>query len=103
MGGYLWKKKKKSMFTFFPRPTFNFAKLFFPMLEFNIKEKHDCTGEVCTPLYGPANPKMTCAPKYMVEPDCSIFAHLQDAKKRPGRLWSRNQVNDKTILGSAKK
>jgi len=35
---------------------------------------HDCTGPVCTPMYG--DPKMDCVPKYIVEPDCSIFAHL---------------------------
>jgi len=60
-----------------------FAKGFgFPALLQNLKfisyadgKGHDCLGAVCTPLYG--DPKMDCVPKYIVEPDCSIFAHLK--------------------------
>merc|ERR1711988_1403741 len=81
MGVPLLPKYPRKMFSFFLGKTSilaTFTKLAaFTQLGFAMAGQHDCTGEVCKPLYGAANPKMTCAPKYMVNADCSIFAHLQ--------------------------
>ena len=47
--------------------------LCFQALEFAIKGMHDCKGRVCEPLYGAADPQMTCVP-----PPPPYFPHFGD-------------------------
>merc|ERR1712080_216275 len=76
-----------------------FGTVLFQALEFAIKGMHDCKGRVCEPLYGAADPQMTCMPVYIPNPDCSIFAHLQGSDERPGRLWSKTATkSDASVM-----
>merc|ERR1712224_659007 len=54
-----------------------------------VTNNHDCVGNVCAPLYGDS--KMDCVPKYIAEPDCSIFASL------PVSSNGRSLSNDKSV------